>query len=154
MINVTDGQNPEKKCPGKLLTDVCADPNRRAAAIIEILKRVILLAVLSFGLFGNVARAQFIGVTKPFDPASQQLAPIGETIVTGNGIEYNGGPASCWPAQCLLHLVWQFFGQRRSQYTSGSHPWIWRLAVLQYQHNLRGRYRRYSQHRYVGWRDF
>lgn len=104
MINVIDGQNPEKKCTGKLLTDVCSDPNRRAAAIIEILKQVILLAVLSFGLFGNVARAQFIGITKPFDPASQQLAPIGETIVTGNGIEYNGGPVMLGPHN--VYFIW------------------------------------------------
>ncbi|HZE24610.1 MAG TPA: hypothetical protein VE054_11485, partial [Blattabacteriaceae bacterium] len=70
----------------------------------EIFKRVILLAVLSFGLFGNVARAQFIGVTKPFDSASQELAPIGAAIVTGNGIEYNGGPVMLGPHN--VYFIW------------------------------------------------
>ena len=104
MINVTSARNPEEKCSGKLLTDVCSDPNRRAAAIMEIFKRSILLAVLSIGLFGNVARAQFIGVTKPFDPASTELAPIGEAIVTGNGIEYNGGPVMLGPHN--VYFIW------------------------------------------------
>jgi hypothetical protein len=70
----------------------------------EIFKRFILLAMLSFGLFGNVAQAQFIGITKPFDPASQQLAPIGEAIVTGNGIEYNGGPVMLGPHN--VYFIW------------------------------------------------
>jgi hypothetical protein len=104
MINVSSARNPEEKCSRKLSTDVCSDPSRRAAAIMEIFKRVILLAVLSFGLFGNVARAQFIGVTKPFDPASQQLSPIGAAIVTGNGIEYNGGPVMLGPHN--VYFIW------------------------------------------------
>jgi hypothetical protein len=104
MINVSSARNPEEKCSGKLSTDVCSDPSRRAAAIMEIFKRVSLLAVLSFGLFGNVARAQFIGVTKPFDPGSQALAPIGEAIVTGNGIEYNGGPVMLGPHN--VYFIW------------------------------------------------
>ena len=104
MINVSSARNPEEKCSRKLSTDVCSDPSRRAAAIMEIFKRVILLAVLSFGLFGNVARAQFIGVTKPFNPASQELAPIGAAIVTGNGIEYNGGPVMLGPHN--VYFIW------------------------------------------------
>jgi hypothetical protein len=104
MINVSSARNPEEKCSGKLSTDVCSDPSRRAAAIMEIFKRVSLLAVLSFGLFGNVARAQFIGVTKPFDPGSQALAPIGEAIVTGNGIDYNGGPVMLGPHN--VYFIW------------------------------------------------
>jgi hypothetical protein len=104
MINVSSARNPEEKCSGKLSTDVCSDPSRRAAAIMEIFKRVSLLAMLSFGLFGNVARAQFIGVTKPFDPGSQALAPIGEAIVTGNGIDYNGGPVMLGPHN--VYFIW------------------------------------------------
>ena len=70
----------------------------------ETFKRVILLALVSLGLFANVARAQFIGITKPFDPASQELAPIGEAIVTGNGIEYHGGPVMLGPHN--VYFIW------------------------------------------------
>jgi hypothetical protein len=104
MINVTSAQNREEKCSGKLLIDVCSDPGRRAAAIMAVFKRVILLVLISLGLFANVARAQIIGITKPFDPARQQLAPIGEAIVTGNGIEYNGGPVMLGPHN--VYFIW------------------------------------------------
>jgi hypothetical protein len=104
MINVTSAQNREEKCSGKLLIDVCSDPGRRAAAIMAVFKRVILLVLISLGLFANVARAQIIGITKPFDPANQQLAPIGEAIVTGNGIEYNGGPVMLGPHN--VYFIW------------------------------------------------
>jgi hypothetical protein len=104
MINVTSAQNREEKCSGKLSIDVCSDPGRRAAAIMAVFKRVILLVLISLGLFANVARAQIIGITKPFDPARQQLAPIGEAIVTGNGIEYNGGPVMLGPHN--VYFIW------------------------------------------------
>jgi hypothetical protein len=104
MINVTSAQNREEKCSGKLSIDVCSDPGRRAAAIMAVFKRVILLVLISLGLFANVARAQIIGITKPFDPANQQLAPIGEAIVTGNGIEYNGGPVMLGPHN--VYFIW------------------------------------------------
>ena len=70
----------------------------------ETFKRVVLLALVSFGLFANVAKAQFIGITKPFDPANQELAPIGEAIVTGNGIEYHGGPVMLGPHN--VYFIW------------------------------------------------
>ena len=70
----------------------------------ETFKCVVLLALVSFGLFANVAKAQFIGITKPFDPANQQLAPIGEAIVTGNGIEYHGGPVMLGPHN--VYFIW------------------------------------------------
>jgi len=70
----------------------------------ETFKRVILLALVSFGVFASVAQAQFIGITKPFDPTSQNLAPIGEAIVTGNGIEYNGGPVMLGPHN--VYFIW------------------------------------------------
>jgi hypothetical protein len=104
MTNVTRAQNREEKCSGKLSIDVCSDPGRRAAAIMEVFKRVILLVLISLGLFANVARAQIIGITKPFDSASQQLAPIGEAIATGNGIEYNGGPVMLGPHN--IYFIW------------------------------------------------
>jgi hypothetical protein len=104
MINVTSAQNREEKCSGKLSIDVCSDPGRRAAAIVQVFKGVILLVLISLGLFANVARAQIIGITKPFDPARQQLAPIGEAIVTGNGIEYNGGPVMLGPHN--VYFIW------------------------------------------------
>jgi hypothetical protein len=104
MINVTSAQNREEKCSGKLSIDVCSDPGRRAAAIMAVFKRVILLVLISLGLFANVARAQIIGITKPFDPARQELAPIGEAIATGNGIEYNGGPVMLGPHN--VYFIW------------------------------------------------
>lgn len=104
MTNVTSAQNREEKCSGKLSIDMCSDPGRRAAAIMAVFKRVILLVLISLGLFANIARAQIIGITKPFDPASQQLAPIGEAIATGNGIEYNGGPVMLGPHN--VYFIW------------------------------------------------
>ena len=90
--------------PGKLPTVPCSNAGRRAPAIMETFKRVVLLALVSFGLFANVAKAQFIGITKPFDPANQELTPIGEAIVTGNGIEYHGGPVMLGPHN--VYFIW------------------------------------------------
>jgi hypothetical protein len=90
--------------PGKLPTVPCSDAGRRAAAIMETFKRIVLLALVSFGLLANVAQAQFVGITKPFDPTSQELAPIGEAVVTGNGIEYNGGPVMLGPHN--VYFIW------------------------------------------------
>jgi hypothetical protein len=104
MVKMTFAAKFEDKCPGKLQTVACSDPSRRAAAITERLKRVLLLALVSFGLFANIARAQTIGITKPFDPASQQWSPIGEAVVTGNGIEYNGGPVMLGPHN--VYFIW------------------------------------------------
>jgi hypothetical protein len=90
--------------PGKLPTVAGSDPRRRAAAMMETFKRVILLALVSFGLFANAASAQFIGMTKPFDPANQELTPIGEAIVTGNGIDYHGGQVMLGPHN--VYFIW------------------------------------------------
>ena len=77
----------------------------------ETFKRFVVLALVSFGLFANVASAQFIGITKPFDPANVQsgpnplqLGPIGESVVTGNGIEYHGGPVMLGPHN--VYFIW------------------------------------------------
>jgi hypothetical protein len=104
MMKMTFHQKLKDNYPGKLPTVPCSDPSRRAAAIMETFKRVILLALVSFGVFASVAQAQFIGITKPFDPASLELAPIGEAIVTGNGIEYNGGPVMLGPHN--VYFIW------------------------------------------------
>jgi hypothetical protein len=104
MVKMTFAAKFEDKCPGKLQTVACSDPSRRAAAITETLKRVLLLALVSLGLFANIARAQIIGITKPFDPTSMQLAPIGEAVVTGNGIEYHGGPVMHGPHN--VYFIW------------------------------------------------
>ena len=97
-------QKLEDNYPGKLSTVPGSDSSRQAAAIMETFKRVILLALVSCGVFAGVARAQFVGITKPFNPTSQELAPIGEAIVTGNGIEYNGGPVMLGPHN--VYFIW------------------------------------------------
>jgi hypothetical protein len=95
----------QDKFPGKLPTAVfSSDPMRPAMAISEMFKRAMLLLAVSLGLFANVARAQFVGITKPFNPTSTQLAPIGEAIVTGNGIEYHGGPVMLGPHN--VYFIW------------------------------------------------
>jgi hypothetical protein len=98
MTKITFAQKLEEKNPGKQSTVAFS------AAITEILKRVIIVASVFLCVFVNVARAQFIGITKPFDPASQELAPIGEAVVTGNGIEYNGGPVMLGPHN--VYFIW------------------------------------------------
>jgi hypothetical protein len=97
-------QKLEDNYPGKLSTVPGSDSSRQAAAIMETFKRVILLALVSCGVFAGVARAQYVGITKPFNPTSQELAPIGEAIVTGNGIEYNGGPVMLGPHN--VYFIW------------------------------------------------
>jgi hypothetical protein len=98
MINVTSAQKLEEKYPGKLPTVSLS------AAILEMLNRAIIVVSIFLCVFVNVARAQFVGITKPFDPASQMLAPIGEAVVTGNGIEYNGGPVMLGPHN--VYFIW------------------------------------------------
>ena len=105
MIKVATAQQLEEQCPGKPITvALSSDPVRLAATVQEKFGRVMVLAFISLCLFTNVARAQFIGITKPFDPANQELTPIGEAIVTGNGIEYNGGPVMLGPHN--VYFIW------------------------------------------------
>jgi hypothetical protein len=111
MSNITSAQNIEEKCLGKLPTVPSSDPGRRAAAIPEISNRVFFMALFCLSLFAGVARAQVMGITKPFDPAnfqsgsnSFQLGPIGEAVVTGNGIEYHGGPVMLGPHN--VYFIW------------------------------------------------
>ena len=105
MTKITFAQKLEDKHPGKMATDEFAiRPIGRTATVQQRFRHVFLLAMVSLGLFANVARAQFIGITKPFDPASQELAPIGEAVVTGNGIEYNGGPVMLGPHN--VYFIW------------------------------------------------
>jgi len=104
MTKMDFAQLLEDKCPGKLLTVPCSS---------ELFRRAIFLLVVSVGMFANVAQAQFVGITKPFDPSSLQLGsgpsnfqlgPIGETVVTGNGIEYHGGPVMEGPHN--VYFIW------------------------------------------------
>jgi len=104
-------QKLEDNYPGKLPTVPCSSSKRRTATITEAFKRFIIPALVSLGLFTNVASAQFIGMTKPFDPANVQLSPntlqlgpIGESVVTGNGIEYHGGPVM--PGPHNVYFIW------------------------------------------------
>jgi hypothetical protein len=94
----------EDKCPGKLPTVLCSHSGATAATSSKTFKRVLFMALFCLSLLPNVARAQFIGITKPFDPTSPQFAPIGEAIVTGNGIEYNGGPVMLGPHN--VYFIW------------------------------------------------
>ena len=100
------------------------------------------VAVVSLGLFGMTVQAQVVsiqkpvGIVKPFDPANPQPAPIAEAVVTGNGIEYHGGPVMAGPHQCLFHLVWKLDWQQRSHCAAGPDLRVQRFTVFQYQHNL------------------
>ena len=105
MTKMTFAQKLEDKKPGKQATIAFFSKLITGrTSVQDTLRRVILLAFVSLGLFANVARAQFIGITKPFDPASQELAPIGEAVVTGNGIEYHGGPVMLGPHN--VYFIW------------------------------------------------
>jgi hypothetical protein len=95
----------QDKFSGKLPTAAfSSDPVSRAMSMPAAFRRAVLLLVVCLGLFANVARAQFVGITKPFDLANPELAPIGETVVTGNGIEYHGGPVMQGPHN--VYFIW------------------------------------------------
>src|SRR3954465_4756095 len=115
MTNVISAQKTiENNSSGKQLTaEFSSDPASRAITLPALFRRAMLLLVVSLGLFANVARAQVIGITKPIDPAniqfgpnppSPQFGPIGEAIVAGNGIEYNGGPVMLGPHN--VYFIW------------------------------------------------
>jgi hypothetical protein len=103
MIKVTTAQQLEQ-CPGKLINVALSSDPLRQAATFQGFSRVIILAFISFCLFTNVARAQIIGITKPIDPTNPNWSPIGEAVVTGNGIEYNGGPVMLGPHN--VYFIW------------------------------------------------
>jgi hypothetical protein len=105
MIKKIIAQQLEEKCPGK--------PANFAQFHRQVFRRVAILALISLGLFATTAKAQVVGIAKPFDlanqqeapaPANQQLAPIGEAVVTGNGIEYHGGPVM--PGPHNVYFIW------------------------------------------------
>jgi hypothetical protein len=113
MIKNTIALPLEEKCPGKLLNAPSVGSLNRAGSYQQTLRRAAILAFVSLGLFANVANAQVVGIVKPFDPAnlqqaptpaSQQLTPIGEAVVTGNGIEYHGGPIM--PGPHNVYFIW------------------------------------------------
>lgn len=112
MTMVTSAQQVEEKYPGKLpILEFASESKTRTTAFPKIIRRGILLSLVFLGLFAHVASAQFIGITKPFDPANVQsgpnplqLGPIGESVVTGNGIEYHGGPVMLGPHN--IYFIW------------------------------------------------
>src|ERR1041385_2324931 len=108
MTKMISAQHKKDESLKKLSTAVFfGDHTRCAIALPAAFRRAALLLVISLGLFANVARAQFIGITKPFDPATltnPELAPIGEAVVTGNGIEYHGGPVMLGPHN--IYFIW------------------------------------------------
>ncbi len=107
-------QQLEEKCPGKLANFAQFHRSVKGAATrVQMFRRVAILALVSLGLFATTVRAQVVGIAKPFDPSSQQLAPapanqqlapIGEAVVTGNGIEYHGGPVMLGPHN--VYFIW------------------------------------------------
>jgi hypothetical protein len=114
MTKMIIAQQLEEKCPGKPANFVQFHRSVKGAATrIQMFRRVAILALISLGLFATTAKAQVVGIAKPFDPASQQLAPapanqklapIGEAVVTGNGIEYHGGPVMSGPHN--VYFIW------------------------------------------------
>jgi len=113
MIKMTNAQQLEEKCSGKLAG--VAPPHYSITSVVyqQAFRRVIILVLVTLGLFATTVRAQVVGITKPFfplgqqqapAPASQQLAPIGEAVVTGNGIEYHGGPIM--PGPHNVYFIW------------------------------------------------
>jgi Phosphate-induced protein 1 conserved region len=114
MTKMIIAQQLEEKCPGKPANFAQFHRSVKGAATrIQMFRRVAILAVVSLGLFTTTTQAQVVGITKPFDPASQQeapapanqqLAPIGDAVVTGNGIEYHGGPVMLGPHN--VYFIW------------------------------------------------
>ncbi|HEX3153857.1 MAG TPA: hypothetical protein VHV32_04490 [Candidatus Angelobacter sp.] len=111
MTNVTFARKLLDRYQGKRPT--VPSSGRRAATRPKEFKRVLFTALFCLSLFPSIARAQVIGITKPFDPAnlqfgpnltSPQFGPIGEAIATGNGIEYNGGPVMLGPHN--VYFIW------------------------------------------------
>jgi hypothetical protein len=105
MTNVTSAQKLQEKCSGKPANASLLHRSvKRVAASQHGLRRVLILALITLGLLATTGRAQVIGIAKPFDPTNQQLAPIGEAVVTGNGIEYAGGPVMLGPHN--VYYIW------------------------------------------------
>ena len=113
MIKMTNAQQLEEKCPGKLAGVAPAHYSITSVGYQQAFRRVIILVLVTLGLFATTVRAQIVGITKPFDPTSQQQAPapanqqpapIGDAVVTGNGIEYHGGPVM--PGPHNVYLIW------------------------------------------------
>src|SRR6185437_8737547 len=113
MTNITFAQKLLDRYQGKRPTVSCSNPGRRAATRPKEFRRILFMALFCLSLFPSIARAQFIGITKPFDPANLQFGsnptnfqfgPIGEAVVTGNGIEYHGGSVMQGPHN--VYFIW------------------------------------------------
>src|SRR6267154_6073487 len=113
MIKMTNAQQLEEQCSGKLAGVAPAHYSITSVVYQQAFRRVVILVLITLGLFATTVRAQVVGITKPFDPIGQQqapapanpqLAPIGEAVVTGNGIEYAGGPVMLGPHN--VYFIW------------------------------------------------
>ena len=87
MTNLTSAHNIEEKYSGNLPTVPSFNPGGRAATIPEAFKRVLLVALFSLSLLAGVARAQVMGITKPFDFANSQSGSNSFQLgpIRGNG---------------------------------------------------------------------
>ena len=105
MTKITISRQLKEKYLGKLAS---ATPTHYQVKCIaagkQRFRRAVIAALVSFGLFAITAQAQVVGIAKPFDPANQQQAPLGEAVVTGNGIEYHGGPIM--PGPHNVYFIW------------------------------------------------
>src|SRR5260221_7278299 len=113
MIKMTNAQQLEEQCSGKLAGVAPAHYSVTSVVYQQAFRRVVILALVSLGLFATTLRAQVVGITKPFDPlgqqqvpapASQQQGPTPDAVVTGNGIEYAGGPVMLGPHN--VYFIW------------------------------------------------
>src|SRR6266478_9250636 len=105
MIKMTNARQLEEKCPGKLAGIAPAHYSITSVAYQQTFRRVIILVLVTLGLFATAVQAQVVGITKPFDPASQQQTlPTPDAVVTGNGIEYAGGPVMLGPHN--VYFIW------------------------------------------------
>ena len=111
MTNMTIARQLEEQCPGKPPTVLSSRIQEDKQRLSRKYPASFFHGIFCLSLFAGVARAQVMGITKPFDPANFQsgsncfqLGPIGEAIVTGNGIEYHGGPVMQGPHN--VYLIW------------------------------------------------
>jgi hypothetical protein len=105
MIKMTNNQRLQEECLEKLAGFTQSQfTGQCLAARQQTLRRIIVAVLVTLGLFATSVRAQVVGITKPFDSTSSQFSPIGEAVITGNGIEYAGGPVMLGPHN--VYFIW------------------------------------------------
>lgn len=71
----------------------------------QMLRLGIVVAAVAIVVFQvTTVQAQDVGIVKPYDSANPQQTPPPETVTTGNGIEYNGGPIM--PGPHNVYFIW------------------------------------------------